>query len=446
MKKKLMKKNKIFLMFAAIVVASILSSCSALKYSRPEDLKQDGLYGSMAQESESPTLATLSWREIYTDPYLQALIEEALQQNVDLRIQQWAVQQAEVACTSGKLAFLPSLTLSPSGSYTTNAGWAYQVPATLGWELDILRKSRALQMNNANLALQQDDLQAIQSRLVANVASMYYQLLSLDETNALLDEAILVMNEMVYAMESMMEAGLTDGVAVNRFKANTRDYEIQKMTMQYNIQQAEVAMCQLLGREPGNIERGKLADCAMPENLSVGLSAQLLDNRPDVRSAERSLEYYFHGIGYARSNFYPKISLSAEAIFNGNFVAQFIGGLVQPIFAQYKTIAALKVAQADYERAKLAYQQTLIDAGSEVVLALSQCTTAKAKKQSRLQQIEECKKAVDQSRTQMFNGECTYLDVLTAQTTYFEKQAGFINDSFEELEGVVNLYLALGGG
>ena len=439
-------KNKITLLSVAIAAVCILSSCSALQYSRPDDLKSNGLYGTMAQESESETLANLSWKEIYTDPCLQALITEALAKNIDYRTQEWVVKQAETGKTTGQLAFLPSIGVSPQGAYSPNTGWSYQIPGTLTWELDILRKSRSLQMANAKLSSQQDMLQAVQSRLVANVASMYYQLLALDKMLEVAQSGEEVLGEMVYALESMMEAGIGDAVAVAQFKSNAREYEVKKYTLEANIRQVEIELCRVLGREPEEISRTVLGEYPVPENLSVGLSTELLDNRPDVRAAERKLEYYFHNIGYARSNFYPKITLSAEAMFNGTFVSQFIGGLVQPIFNQYKTIAALKKAKSDYEIAKLSYQQSLINAGSEVVLALDKCNGAKKKRQARELQIEECKKAVEFSRTQMFNGESTYLDVLTAQNTYFEKQQGLIQEMQDELLGAVELYLALGGG
>ncbi|MCF0195812.1 MAG: TolC family protein [Bacteroidaceae bacterium] len=447
--------KKIIYIVAAVVGLASVSSCSLYKkYERPSDLKTDNFYANTIQEAGEENMANLSWRELYTDPYLQQLIERALTQNTDVRMQEWAIEQAQASRRASVKAYFPSVTFQPKGEYLHQFGsdgsgaWSYQIPIALQWELDVFggltNKKRAAE---ASVILQQDAKQAIQSRLVANVASIYYQLLALDENKALCMEAKTVWDEMIETSESMMKGGLVDAIAVAQFKAQSCEFSAGLLTCEHAIMQAEINLMSLLGEAPGAVQRGAgLYEVPSPSVIQTGLSAQLLAGRPDVRQAERNLQVFYHNERYAYSEFFPKFTLSLTGAYNRNFILDFIGGLTQPIFAQGKIRANHQIAQADYEKAKLAYQQKILDASGEVVAALSTCKSAHEKIQIRNVQIEEYKKAVEYARTQMLNGEATYLDVLTAQTNLFEKRKTLIDERLEEMQGVIKLYMALGGG
>ena len=446
--KKIMKRNILYSGIVAIVITSF-SSCALYKgYERPTDLKTEQLYGNSLAENSEETMAQLSWRELYTDPLLQALIEKALENNTGLKAQQWAVEQAKASHTASKLAYLPSLYFSPSGGYSTpDKTWSYQLPFALNWEIDIfggIHNQR--KMAKAALASQQDLEQAVHSRLIATVASCYYQLMALDQTMNIIIDANRVWNELIKSSEELMANGEINGMAVTQFKGQSYDFQANQRTVEHSIKQVELELCSILGEAPHAIERGNLLAATTPAILQTGLSSQLLANRPDVRQAERNLEYFYHNNCYARSNFFPKFVIDASAVFSGSWITSFIGGLTQPIFARGKIIAEKRAAKAQYEQAKLNYQQKLIDASADVVKAMSQWSTSHNNYQTRLLQVEEYQKAVDYSKTLMFNGECTYLDVLTAQTNLFSKSKSLVDDRLEELIGIVNLYLALGGG
>ena len=436
----------------ALAVASLASCSLYKKYERPQDIKTDNLYGTALAENSEETMAQLSWRDLYSDPQLQALIEQALANNAGLKAQQWAVAQAQASKTASKMAFLPSLTFAPSGGYSYPADlagkhWSYQLPVALNWELDIFGGlHNQKKMAGAALEMQKDLQQAVHARLIATVAGNYYQLLALDQTKSLLQDAMVVWDDLIRSAEAMMENGYSNAIAVSQFKGQRYDFQTSLNTVEHNITQLEIAICSILGEAPHAIGRGSIITCPSSELLRTGLSSQLLANRPDVRQAERNLEYYFHNVKYARSNFFPKFTIDGQALYNGNWVASIIGGLTQPIFARGKIIAENKIAKAQYEAAKLDFQQKLIDASGEVVLAISQCESAHKNFETRKLQVEEYRKAVEYSRTLMVNGECTYLDVLTAQSNLFDKQKSLIDDRLEEMLGTVNLYLALGGG
>ena len=443
--------TKILFSAITLVSAALLSSCTYKNYQRPADIEQDALYGTFIQETDTNTLATMSWRELYTDPYLQTLIEKALERNADLRIQEWAVNQAKASRTAGRLAYVPSLGITASRGYTYygkehTGDWSYSIPIALNWEFDALGGlTNQKRMSEAAYLMQQDAMQAVQSRLVANIASLYYQLLLVDEQKKVADEALKVFADMVVASEEMMKQGLSDGIAVAQFKG--QQYEVQASVQELYQQETnlEIEICALLDEKPHHIERGEIFGMQIPE-LATGLSSQLLINRPDVRQAERNLKYFYHGKQYAITNFLPKFNIDAEAIFSGQWITRIFGSIAQPLFNQYKTVAAYKAAKAQYEQAKIEYQKVILEAGNDVVLALTNCNTAKTKIEYRTKQVEEYAKAVSFSRTQMFNGECTYLDVLTAENNLFSKQISLVEDKFSQLESVIKLYLALGGG
>lgn len=194
----------------------------------------------------------------------------------------------------------------------------------------------------------------------------------------------------------------------------------------------------------------------MPEELTVGVPLQLLSNRPDVRSAEYSLMQAFYATAEARSALYPKITLSGTVgwtnnsgmgIVNpGKLLLSAAGSLVQPIFNANANRARVKIAKAQQEEYKLAFQQALLNAGAEVNDALTQSQSARAKADLRVQQIAALERAVESTELLMQHGSTTYLEVLTAQQSLLTAQLSQISDRFNEIQGIVNLYQALGGG
>ena len=210
----------------------------------------------------------------------------------------------------------------------------------------------------------------------------------------------------------------------------------------------ENSLSLLLAETPHTIERADTWNFpyGMQERFSVGIPVQMLSNRPDVRSAERSLE----------AAFYPSIVLSGSAgwtnsagsmIVNpGKFIATAIGSLTQPLFNRGTNIARLKIAKAQQEEAKLGFQQTLLNAGSEVNEALVKYQTAKEKAAYYDKQIMSLNKAFESTSLLMQHGNTTYLEVLTAQQTLLSAQLNQVANRFAEIQGVINLYQALGGG
>lgn len=444
----------------------LLSSCGIYTtYERPSDINTDGLYGQDLNEEavavDTASIASLSWRELFTDSHLQMLIEHALQSNTDLLSAQQRIKEAEATLSSAKLAYLPSFMLTPQGGVSSfdksKGSWTYTGIASASWEIDIFGKLTNAKRRSKALYLQSLEYeQAVSTSLIANVANLYYTLLMLDEQYRISEETSVNWRESVRAMRAMMAAGMTNEASVSQSEANCRQVEASLLDLKQQIKEVENSLSILLGEVPGGIERGHLAGQDFPEDLTVGVPLQLLSRRPDVKSAELSLASAFYSTNAARSAFYPSITLSGTAgwtnsagnmIINpGKLLLSAVGALTQPLFNKGLNIAQLKIAKAQQEEAKLAFQQALLNAGSEVNNALTQVQTARGKTELRTGQIISLENAVRSTQLLMQHGTSTYLEVLTAQQSLLSAQLTQVADRFDEIQGIINLYQALGGG
>ena len=444
----------------------LLSSCGIYTtYERPSDINTDGLYGQDLNEEavavDTASIASLSWRELFTDSHLQMLIEHALQSNTDLLSAQQRIKEAEATLSSAKLAYLPSFMLTPQGGVSSfdksKGSWTYTGIASASWEIDIFGKLTNAKRRSKALYLQSLEYeQAVSTSLIANVANLYYTLLMLDEQYRISEETAVNWRESVRAMRAMMAAGMTNEASVSQSEANCRQVEASLLDLKQQIKEVENSLSILLGEVPGGIERGHLAGQDFPEDLTVGVPLQLLSRRPDVKSAELSLASAFYSTNAARSAFYPSITLSGTAgwtnsagnmIINpGKLLLSAVGALTQPLFNKGLNIAQLKIAKAQQEEAKLAFQQALLNAGSEVNNALTQVQTARGKTELRTGQIISLENALRSTQLLMQHGTSTYLEVLTAQQSLLSAQLTQVADRFDEIQGIINLYQALGGG
>ena len=444
----------------------LLSSCGIYTtYERPSDINTDGLYGQDLNEEavavDTASIASLSWRELFTDSHLQTLIEHALQSNTDLLSAQQRIKEAEATLSSAKLAYLPSFMLTPQGGVSSfdksKGSWTYTGIASASWEIDIFGKLTNAKRRSKALYLQSLEYeQAVSTSLIANVANLYYTLLMLDEQYRISEETAVNWRESVRTMRAMMAAGMTNEASVSQSEANCRQVEASLLDLKQQIKEVENSLSILLGEVPGGIERGHLAGQDFPEDLTVGVPLQLLSRRPNVKSAELSLASAFYSTNAAHSAFYPSITLSGTAgwtnsagnmIINpGKLLLSAVGALTQPLFNKGLNIAQLKIAKAQQEEAKLAFQQALLNAGSEVNNALTQVQTARGKTELRTGQITSLENAVRSTQLLMQHGTSTYLEVLTAQQSLLSAQLTQVADRFDEIQGIINLYQALGGG
>lgn len=453
-----MKKQMLFL---AVTGTILVSSCGVYNEYKSPTVVTDGLYGQDIEVIDTTSLASLNWRELFTDPQLQSLIDQALAGNINLQSAHWRIEEAKATLMSARLSYLPSFMLTPQGSVSSfdhsKANWTYTGVVSASWEIDIFGKLTNAKRRSKALYLQSLEYeQAVVTSLVANVANLYYTLLMLDAQYEISAETAVKWRESVRTMQAMKAAGMTTDAGVAQTEANSFAVEASLHDLEQQIREIENALSVLLGSVPVSIERGKLEGQQFPDELSVGVPLQLLSRRPDVKSAELSLTAAFYNTNAARSAFYPSINLSGtagwtnsagSAIINpGKVLLSAMGSLTQPLFNKGKNIAQLKIAKAQQEEAKLAFQQALLNAGSEVNNSLVQIQTARGKTTLRNSQISSLERAVSNSRLLMQHSSSTYLDILTAEQSLLSARLTQVADHFSEIQGIINLYQALGGG
>lgn len=464
--------KKLIISLAAILA---LSSCGIYSKYKPVTEIPDGLYGHGGTDTPGLTSAdpeiqrsdtaanfgNLSWREVFTDPYLRVLIDSALVRNTDLRTAHLRVKEAEATLLSARLSYLPAFSLSPQGTASSfdggKATQTYSLPVSASWEIDIFgRLTNAKRRAQAVVAQSRDYEQAVQTQLIAAVANNYFTLLMLDTQIEISTATEAAWKESVATTRAMKAAGMVTEAALSQTEATYYNICTTLLDLQEQLNQAENALSLLLADVPHRIPRGRLADQQLPENLSVGVPLQILSNRPDVRSAEQSLAQAFYTTNAARSAFYPSITLSGSAgwtnsagamIVNpGKFLATAVASLTQPLFNRGANIAQLRIAKAQQEEARLSFEQTLLNAGSEVNNALVQYQTARDKSAYFNRQVASLENAARSTQLLMKHGNTTYLEVLTAQQTLLNAQLSQVANRFTEIQGVITLYQALGGG
>lgn len=453
-----MKKLSIF-----ILTSVMLSSCQMYsKFSRPEITAVDSLYRyTEPNKSDTASLAALSWRELFADKQLQGLIEQGLSTNTNLQIAHLRITQAEAQLQSARLAYLPSVSLNPQSSLGSfdgsRANPTYSIAASASWEVDIFGKlTNAKERTKAALEQSHAYTQAVQTQLIATIANSYYTLLMLDRQIEISTQTALNWGENLRIMQALKRAGQATEVAVSQAQANKLSVEASLLTLKKQVGETENALSALLGMPSQTINRGGLLLQKFPSELSIGVPLQLLNRRPDVRQAEYALAQNFYSTNEARAAFYPTLTLGGSAgwtnsagaaIVNpGNLLLSALGSLVQPIFNKGLNTARLKVAKAQQEETLLTFRQKLLDAGSEVNNALEQWQTAISRQTIISQQVAALGKAVNDSQMLMKHSSTNYLEVLTAQQSLLQAELTLATDKFNEIQGVINLYHALGGG
>ena len=350
------------------------------------------------------------------------------------------IEEAQAALLSAKLAFLPSFALAPQGSLGTvesQVSRTYTLPVTASWELDIFGKLRnAKRQAKAAYAQSEDYQQAVYSSLIANIANNYYTLLMLDEQLAISRETAASWKETVASTQALMDAGLADETAVSQMKGTYYEVENSVIDLEEQISQVD--------------------EQEFTSELSTGIPLRMLSQRPDVRMAERQLEQAFYVTNQANSAFYPSITLSGSAGWTNSvgsiitnpakFVTSALASLTQPLFNRGALIGQRRIAKAQQEEALLAFRQQLLNAGSEVNDALVSYQTSKKKKENYRHQITALERAYTGTSLLMENGNTTYLEVLTARQSLLSAQLSQTANQFKEIQSLINLYQALGGG
>ena len=447
-----MKKHLIFI----IINLLLLSSCSIQKPMIEEKITTKVLEPQISLVEE---YQPKKWQEIFKDEPLQALISEALTSNADVLTMQLNVEQAAIQMRVAKLSYLPSFALSASGTVVkangTPVSTSYELPLTMSWELNLGGQVEAQKAATKYQWMNtQEQLNYTRLQLIASLANTYYTLIMLDEQLRLSEQSVQLQRETLETITEMKEVGMMNELAVNQAETELQATIASVSDLHLQREKTERALNLLLGRTPQSVQHSSYTDVKGIEmDADSPVSLEALAMRPDVRSAEYQLRSSFSNTKVARSQFYPSLKLTASGSWTNNIgeivnpaklLLNLIGGLTQPLFQMGQIKAGFEIAKSQQEQAQIAFEQALLQAGSEVANALSECHTAQQKLQVREAQVESSRKAVENSRELMqYSSSVTYLEVLTAQSSWLNAQLQQTADWLELQQGKINLYKAL---
>ncbi|MCI6558614.1 MAG: efflux transporter outer membrane subunit [Prevotella sp.] len=447
--------------------AAMLGSCGIYnKYERP-DVNIQGIVRDTASISDTLAVAdttsfgNLPWRSVFTDSQLQKLIETGLAHNVNMLNAALNVKMVQAQLVSAKLAFLPAISFSPSGTLSSWDGATpnkiYSLPVQASWSIDLfgnlLNAKRSAQMQ---LLATKDYQLVVQTGLVSNIANLYYTLMMLDKQLEIVNSMADLTKETLRIMRLQKDMGRVNETGVQSAEANYYSVLAQASDIKRQIREMENSMSLLLGQPAQTIARGTLDSQSLPTEFSTGVALQMLSNRPDVHYAEMNLAACFYDTNRARSQFYPSINISGSGAYTnsggmgivnpGKWLLSAVGSLTQPIFAHGQLVTGLKVAKAKQEQAFNTWQQAVLSAGSEVSNALVLYNSSAEKAELDGKRVDVLQKNVEMTK-QLFNSRsASYLEVVTAQQSLLNAQLAKVQDDFNKMQAVVNLYYALGGG
>ena len=464
----IMRKQNIIKGSFLVAIMLLVQSCFVAKdYEKPK-VVTDNLYRT-EQTIDSTSLAMVSWDKLFADTLLKGYINEGLQNNLDMQIALQNMAAAEATMKQGKAGYFPTLNATSTWTHqelSQNSEFGrlfngsidqYELSAKLSWEADIWGKIRSNKRASIAQYLQtQAARQAIQTELVANIASLYYQLLATDAQIEVVTKTMDNRDKSVEVITALKESGSVNEVAVQQTEAQKYATQIILKDLEYNRKVLENSFNQLLGKAPNAVVRSNFADQKIDADVKVGLPAYLLSKRPDVLAAELNFRSTFELTNVARSYFYPSLTLNAtgglQALelkdwFNTKSIfATIITGLTQPIFNQRQNKTRLEVAKANQQKAYLQYEKALLVAGKEVSDALASYENETDKLIIREKQLEALTKAATYSDELLQYGLVNYLEVLTAKDNALNTEINYIDNKFKQMNAVIKLYKALGGG
>ena len=466
-------------MVAVAVVGMMLTGCGIYnKYEQKVEAPGNtfGADENISVASPEESIAQMSWREFFTDPLLQELIEQVLANNTDLNSARIAVEKSQAALTAAKMAYLPALSFAPQGTLSSfdnsKAVKTYNLPLQMSMDIDVFgsitNKKRAAKAVLLQAQMQQD---AVRSNLVSITAQQYLLLQVLDRQLEILLQTDSIWNKSLETEQALWENGKAYSTAVNQMEASYLNVKTQIVDTRRNIRSVENAICKLLAISPQHINRQTWGTTVLhhaeasgdadermfkTKYLRIGIPAQMLENRPDIRMANHAMEEAFYNTAAARSAFYPTITLSGSAgwtnsaggliVDPGKLLLNAMAQLTQPIFARGKLIANKKIAKLTEEDLQKKYVQTVINAGNEVNEAMADCMAAREKHNYLQRQVQVLNEAYTGTHELMDNGKASYLEVLKAQESLLDAQLGSAMNMYTAAEAVIALYIALGGG
>ncbi len=460
-----MKSNGIKLIVAAGVSVMLLASCNIYKkFELPT--KESALVEEYGKAKEQPvdsaSFGNLDWRLVFTDPALQDLISQALENNIDLQNAKLNVDIANAQLRGAKLNYLPSLAIAPQGAGARfqslgDWSWTYSIPAQVNWEIDVFGKLlNAKRGAKAGVLQSEAYRQAVRSQIIAAVANCYYTISSLESQLEISRATAENWRQSVEVMKNLKEAGRLNESAVVQSRAQYYGIQASITDLETAIVKANNSMSLLLGVMPQKwtIAPGQMLTA--PEAFSASVPMSALASRPDVAAAEQSLAVAYYATNSARAAFYPGLNITVNGGFTnslgsmivnpGKFFLNLAAGLTAPIFSRGANIANLEASKARQKQALNNFEQTIMTAAADVSDAMTTYSNSLSKAKLLAVQTDNLEKSVEYTQELLVFGTSTYLEVLTAQTNLLSSQLSQLSCNLATSQAVINLYQNLGGG
>ncbi|WET02218.1 TolC family protein [Flavobacterium sp. YJ01] len=457
-----------------LLTATIMTSCVVGKKYARTDLNAPEKYREEIAVTGDTVL--LPWKSYYKDPLLVNLIEKALVKNNEVLIAMKSMEQLDLAYKQAKLSLLPTLDFDAGASRSylsknslngslssqfTSKDYMDDYSATLklSWEADIWGKA-AMQKRDAKAAYfaQKENLSALKTRIIVQVAQSYYNLLGLDEQLKIAEKNIELSTSTLDMMKLQYNSGSISSLAVNQTEAQKKTAELLVPLAKANIAVQENALQILCGEYPDKIERAGNIDAAeISVVFPTGIPVSLLSRRPDVKASEYAVMSATAKTGLSKAAMYPTLSLNPsigvnsfefDTWFNfpGSLTKTIAANLAQPIFRKKALRTAYEVAVLEQEKAAVQFKQSFITAVGEVNDAMSRLKYADERIVLAKEKAASLDKATSDASLLYKSGMANYLEVITAQNSSLQNDLDVVTIKLEKLNAAINLYRALGGG
>jgi outer membrane protein, multidrug efflux system len=456
-------------------LALLASGCASVgpNYQRP-DLAPPAQYRGVAGPPAAESIADLPWWQVFDDPALQSLIREGIAKNLDLKVASARVLEARAIAGVAKSFLYPQVGVSfgvsseqvsrlgqPPVTKETSPDRSYEnwaLNGTVSWEIDLFgRLRRGKESAFAQYLATEEGRRGVIVSLVGDIASTYFFLQELDLSLDIARRTLKINDDTVAYYSARLAGGVSNRLEVNQAIANRALTAASIPDIEQQVAVAENALSVLLGRAPGPITRGtSLAARLAPPGIPAGLPTQLLQRRPDVVQAEQSLVSSNADVGAAKALFYPTISLTGSAGSISHDLSDFMrpdaivwslaAGIFQPIYNGGRIKQNYEASKARFDQALAAYQRAALNAYREVADSLVTIEKLAARRTEVEAGVEALRDATQLARSRYENGLSSYLDVLLADQSLFQRELQLAQTRGEQLRALTQFYRSLGGG
>ena len=453
---------------ASLLGLALVTGCAVgPNYKQPAVAAPDQYREVQGPPAPAPSLADQPWWDVFGDPALKKLIDEALENGYDVQLAALRVDEARARAGIARSEFFPqigygggwargrqSVYLPPYSTATTNA---FSANVNFGWELDLWGRIRRLnEAAKAQYLATEDARRGVLLSLVSDVAQTYFTLRELDQELAIAKNTVEAFQQTSDLFQRKLAEGAASGLETSYASAALGQVAAQVPELERRIEATENQLNFLLGRNPASVPRGEaLAAQPLPPEVPAGLPSELLERRPDIRQAEQQLIAANALVGVAVANFFPTISLTGlfgavspqvSNLYPAGKTWTFAAGMLGPLFQGGRLRSEYDVSYAQWEQARVQYEQTVTGAFSETttVLYARQKIADTVKELTRT--VDEYREMVRLTNLRYFSGLSSYFEVLYAMQQLYPAEIALARARLDLLLDFVDIYKALGGG